>query len=94
MLKKKILEHITPNLLREIIFNYVQDNNLILKIFSYSKFYQEILNIQLIDYQVSYIDQLGINLDDYLTFEINNKEKALKMKSKFENILIKKQYRY
>ena len=83
--KKSILDRIKPVVLVKNIFKYVKDNNLILKLLNYSKYFQKKLNIQLIDYQVSYIK--GINLNDYLTFKTNYKENELK--KKFEDFLLK-----
>ena len=88
MKKNKILEKLKPLSFIKSIFNYVKDDNFKLKLFTYSKFFQKKLNIQLIDYQEKYINRFGINLNDYLAFKSNYKENELK--KKLEDKLIKK----
>ena len=88
MKKNKILEKLKPLSFIKSIFNYVKYDNFKLKLFTYSKFFQKKLNIQLIDYQEKYINRFGINLNDYLAFKSNYKENELK--KKLEDKLIKK----
>ena len=80
MKKNKIIEQLKPLSLLNFIFNYVKDDNLKLKLFTYSKFFQKKFSIQLIDYQERYINQLGINFNNYLAVKYKYKENELKMK--------------
>ena len=48
------------------IFNYIKDSNLHLKVFIYSKYFQNKLNINLINYKEQYLEKIGFNLEDYL----------------------------
>ena len=79
------------------IFNYIKDNNFQLKLFIYSKFYQNKLDLRLI-YKEKYIDKIGINKylhneketnkNDYLIMKYDNFLLKNKInKEKFENII-------
>jgi len=69
---KSILEKISSKKIFENIFDYIKDPNHSLQLFSHSKIFQAKLDLNIVDYEKSYIERLGINLDDYLFCE-NNK---------------------
>jgi len=69
---KSILEKISSKKIFENIFDYIEDPNHSLKLFSHSKLFQTKLDLNIVDYEKSYIERFGINLDDYLFCE-NNK---------------------
>ena len=68
------------------IFNYIIDSNLQLKLFIYSKYFQNKLNIKFI-YKEKYLKKIGFNLEDYL---FSDKEEYIKdfLRKKYENFII------
>ena len=82
------------------IFNFIKDSNFQLKLFKYSKFFQNKLNIKLVDYKGQYLEKLKFNLEPFLYAKedkynidlLNNKYKNFLSKNKlnkeiFEDIL-------
>ena len=68
------------------IFNYVKDHNLQLKLFIYSKYFQNKLNIKYI-YKERYLNKIGFNLDDYLHIDYYEYEKDI-LKIKYDNFIL------
>ena len=69
------------------IFNYIQDINFHLKLFIYSKYFQNKLEIRLI-YREKYLDKIGFDINKYL-----HKKKGLKkdyINKKYDNFLNEK----
>ena len=58
--KKRILEKIKSKEILKTIFNYIK-NNYNYKLFTYSKYFQKKLDINLVDYQEKYIGQTVFN---------------------------------
>ena len=67
-----ILAKIKSNYILKNIFNYILSKNFILKFFVYSNYFKKKLDLQLINYQESYLNQFNMVLFDYLFF--NEKE--------------------
>lgn len=67
-----ILAKIKSNYILKNIFNYILSKNFILKFFVYSNYFKKKLDLQLINYQESYLNQFNMVLFDYLFF--NDKE--------------------
>ena len=67
-----ILAKIKSNYILKDIFSYILNKNFILKFFIYSNYFKKKLDLQLINYQESYLNQFNMVLTDYLFF--NNKE--------------------
>ena len=75
MENKSILKKIKSKYLYNIIFNYINYSNFEYILFKYSKFFQKILNIELDDYRVKYIDKLNLEINSYFYYgsEFNDK---------------------
>ena len=79
------------------IFNYIKDNNFQLKLFKYSKHFQNKLNLKVF-YQEKYLKKIRFNISNYLHTEEYNKDYLNKKyeeflsknafnKNEFENII-------
>ena len=66
------------------IFNYIQDTNFKLKLFIYSIFYQNELDLRLI-YKEKYIDKIGFDINKYLHKEKDEGDNLIK---KYDNFLL------
>ena len=66
MKKKLLLEKIKTKYILENIFHYIEDDDFKLRLFFYSKSFQNKLELKLIDFQRVYFRKFDINLDDYL----------------------------
>ena len=73
------------------IFNYIQDDNIQFKLFFYSKFFQNKLDIKLIDYKEKYINKIGFDINKYLHIEQKNYKKDNLVK-KYNNFLLEKKF--
>ena len=69
MKHKYLINKIKSSYIINDIFNYVNYINFKLKLFMYSKFYQNKFDLRLINYKEKYIDKIG--------FDINNIYKYL-----------------
>ena len=89
MNNKYILKKIKSKYIYEIIFDYIKHENFKYKLFNYSKYFQNILGLKLIDYKEKFVDNLDINLNDYIY--IDSRELFFKktLKEKLENELLK-----
>ena len=68
------------------IFNYIKDNNIQLKLFIHSNYFQNELNIKYI-YKEKYLNKIGFNLEDYIHIEQNEYKKNI-LKKKYDNFII------
>ena len=68
-IEKRLLEKIKSNLTLKLIFEYIEDNKIKLKLFNYSKFFQNKLDLQLDDYIDQYMSKYTnkIELHKYLS---------------------------
>ena len=85
MKQKYLINKIKSSYIIKNIFNYIQDTNFKLKLFIYSKLYQNKLDLRLI-YKEKYIDKIGIN--KYLHNEDENNKNDYLIK-KYDNFLLK-----
>ena len=67
------------------IFSYIGDNNFKLKLFYYSKFYQNKLNLKVI-FQEKYLKKLEFNISNYLYINKYNKDY---LNNKYDEFLLK-----
>ena len=65
MNNKSILKRIKSKYIYKIIFDYINNENFKLKLFNYSKYFQNILGLKLFDYKEKFFDNLDINLNEY-----------------------------
>ena len=69
------MEKIKSKYILQTIMAYIRDDNIKLKLFMYSKKYQNIFSIQLFNYQKKYFDIIGINpLSKYLSLYTKGKK--------------------
>lgn len=68
-----LLKHIKSKFLLKNIFDFIKENTYNFKIFTYSKYFQGILDIKLIDYKEQYFNKTGIKLNDYFSFKSQSK---------------------
>ena len=68
------------------IFNFIKNSNFQLKLFIYSKYFQNKLNIKLIDYKEQYLKKLKFNLELYL-YSKEQKNKVDLLKQKYNKFL-------
>ena len=59
------------------IFNYIKDNKIELKLFIYSKHFQNKLNIKYIEAKEKYLKNIGFNINEYLYIEEKKYEKNI-----------------
>ena len=82
----KILENINSKYIFHNIFNYIKNSNFKFKLFNHNKYFQNILDLTLFDYQEKYfrkyIENVKLDVLDYLTKapSINNKRLEEKLK--------------
>ena len=68
------------------IFNFIKNSSFQLKLFIYSKYFQNKLNIKLIDYKEQYLKKLKFNLELYL-YSKEQKNKVDLLKQKYNKFL-------
>ena len=86
MENKQLLGKIKSYYLLNQIFNYIQNENLKLKLFKYSKLYQEKFGIKLFEYKEKYLQKIGFILNRYLfKDEESNKDTLNTRLQKFLN---------
>ena len=88
MKKQELIKRIKPTYIINYIFKYIKDNNLKLKLFIYSKYFQNKLNIKLIDYKEKYIDSIGFDINKYL----HRKDESDNLIDKYNNFLLKNNF--
>ena len=66
---KNLLKNIKSKFLLKNIFDFIKENTYKYKIFTYSKYFQGILDIKIFDYKEQYFNKKGIKLDDYFSFK-------------------------
>ena len=87
------MEKIKSKFILQIIMTYIRDDNIKLKLFMYSKKYQNKFGIQLFNYQKKYFDIIGINpLIKYMSFYLPSR--SIGKKNKSENNLHKYDGKY
>ena len=67
------------------LFNYIEDNKIYLQLFIHSKSLQKKLNIQLLDYKVKFIENIGFNISEYMYIRVDKYKEGI-----FENNLSEK----
>ena len=72
MNKNRVLEKVDARIVLRTIFDYIKADHIKFKLFTYSKFFQKKLGINLIDYKVKFIES-KINFDHFLTYSYNRK---------------------
>ena len=82
-----IIYKIKSKYIMENIFNYIKDNNFQLKLFIYSKYYQNKLSIRLINYKEKYVNKIGFNLENYLHLEQGDCQKDI-LKIKYDDFIL------
>ena len=94
---QSLLEKIKSKYILEEILSYIKQEYK-LKIFVHSNLYQKKLNLKLLDYQVAYINQFGMDINDYLFFDYNKiKEENFQkdyLKKKLENDIFERNLDY
>ena len=90
-MENKNLIKIKSSYILKNIFNYIQDDNIQFKLFFYSKFFQNKLDIKLIDYKEKYINKIGFDIKNYLHIQQENYKKDNLMK-KYDNFLLEKKF--
>ena len=88
-----ILSKIQSNYILKDIFQFISGKDLELKLFFYSKYFQKRMNLKLVYYQERYLNQFGMELQNYLFFsnqelENNNFNKNI-LKEKLDNDISK-----
>ena len=66
MEQKEILKRISSKYILKEIITYIYDANFPFKLFKHSNYFQKELELNYIDYQQKYLEQLGINFLDYI----------------------------
>ena len=89
MNKKSILKRIKSKYIYNIIFDYINNENFKLKLFNYSKYFQNILGLNLFDYKEKFVDNLNINLNDYIYIDSCALFLKEALKEKLEKELLK-----
>ena len=83
----RIINRIKSIYIIKNIFNYIKDSNLQLKLFIYSKHFQNVFNIKLITYKEEYLKKIGFNFEDYLYSEVEDYERDF-LREKYENFIV------
>ena len=60
MNKRKNLEKISSKYIVQLIIEYIDNDNWKMKLFKYSKYFQKIFQLKLINYQIKFFHQKGI----------------------------------
>ena len=79
-----LINKIKSSYIIKYIFNYIKDNNFQLKLFFYSKLFQNKLDLTLI-YKEKYIDKIGFDINKYLHKEKDKEDNLIK---KYDNFLL------
>ena len=61
-----ILAKISSKYVFQNIFDYIKDSKFKLRLFNYSKYFQKMLDIDIIDYESEYISNFDMTLEDFL----------------------------
>ena len=84
-----IINKIKSKYIFKNIFNYIKDNNIERKLFKYSKYFQNKLNINYIDCKEKYLKNIGFNINEYLYISEEKFEKNI-LNTKYEKFLLEK----
>ena len=63
-----ILSKIQSNYILKDIFQFISRKDLELKLFFFFYYFQKRMNLKLVNYQESYLNQFGMELQNYLFF--------------------------
>ena len=66
-MNKNMLKQIKSNFILKVIIDFIKEDKK-LQLFSFSKYFQEIIGIKLLDYQQQYFKKKGVKLDDLKEF--------------------------
>ena len=66
MEQKEILKKVSSKYILKEIISYIYDINFPFKLFNHSNYFQNLLELNYIDYQQKYLEQLGLNFLDYI----------------------------
>jgi hypothetical protein len=87
------MHNIKSNYVLKSIFDYIKDKNFALKLFAYSKLFQNKLNLDSVKYKEAYLDKIGFDITNYLVCKFYSLERFLKEKKlnkeDIENLLYK-----
>ena len=90
-----LINKINSSYILKDIFNYIKDKNFKMKLFFYSKSFQNRLGIK-IDYKIKYLEKIGFNIDEYLDIDEDYYKKDILThkynKFLFENKLDKEKF--
>ena len=92
MNSNRLLQKISSKYIFQIIFHYIEDNIIPMKIIFYSKYFQKKLDLSIFDYQKIYFKNIGFNIKKYLSnfstdSEIKYNDKELLIKKFNEDLL-------
>ena len=68
MNNKKLINKINSKYVLHSIFNYIKDNRFNMKLFFYSKLFQQKINLNLFDYQLAFLNKNGMNYYNYFKY--------------------------
>ena len=86
---KKSLSNINSAYIIKNIFTYIKDNNFKLKLFTFSKKFQNKLNIGIFHYQEIYFNKYNLNLNEYLNLRSFDLDKRSLLKDMLNEKLTK-----
>ena len=84
-----IIDKIKSIYIIKAIFNYIKDNKIPLKLFIYSKYFQNKLNIKYTDAKEKYLKNIGFNINEYLYIEEEKYEYNL-LNKKYDKFILEK----
>ena len=76
-----IIDKIKSNYIIKDILSYIKDNKIKLKLFIYSKYLQNKLNIKYADAKEKYLKNIGFNINEYLYIEEKKYKKNILKKN-------------
>ena len=71
------------------LFNYINDDKFKMKLFLYSKAFQNLFNINIFDYQLHFLNKNGMKYNNYYKFDYNSKNNE---NENFDKDIIKKTF--
>ena len=66
-----VINEIKSKYILEQIFDYIKDDKFKMKLFCYSKLFQSKLNLNIIDYQIAFLNKINFDYNNYLKFSTN-----------------------
>ena len=89
MEKEELIKKIKSKFILNALFNYIRDINFKLKLFIYSKSFQNKLDLN-IEYKKIFLKKIGFDLDKYLYTKSHNKKI---LNDNYQNFLLKNKYK-